>query len=137
MDLGIEAGRIGELKKGFALLDCNILPRWSGDERCDETYDTLSRYCILRGVVPPRMDVGLVRKLAVLFPVQEEEVKERMRETPERRAEIREEYSLEYNLEKRCKKLPKVIESMEYFIRALGGEGKKTEYEPMSLYILD
>ena len=137
MDLGIEAGRIGELKKGFALLDRNILPRWSGDERCDEIYDTLSRYCILRGVVPPRMDTGLVRELAVLFPVLEEEIKERMRENPDRREEIREEYSLEYNLEKRCKKLPKVIESMEYFIRALGRNEKKKEYEPMNLYILD
>lgn len=137
IDLCIEAGRIGELKKGFALLDSNILPRWSGDERSDEIYDTLSRYCILRGVVPPRMDRGLVRELAVLFPVLEEEVKEYVKENPDSRAEIREKYSLGYNLEKRCRKLPRVIDSMEYFMRALGGRGKKKEYEAMNLYILD
>lgn len=56
MDLAIKKQRIKALKKGFAILDSNILPRWCTDERCDEIYDTVSRYCILKGTIPPPMD---------------------------------------------------------------------------------
>jgi len=137
IDLGIKTGRLKKLDKGFALLDLNILPRWCEDRLCDEIYEAVSRYCIFRGVIPPRMDRNLLNELAVLFPVPEAEMKEKIRENPEREEIIRKKYSLRRNLYERCKNLPKEVDSLDYFIRALGGKEKKTEYKPMDLFILD
>ncbi len=137
IDLGIEAGRLKKLDKGFALLDLNILPRWNKDGLCDEIYETISLYCIFSGVVPPRMDRRPLNELSVLFPISEEEMKEKIRENPHRREKIEEKYSLRRNLYEKCRKLPKEIDSLNYFIQALGGKEKKTEYKPMDLIILD
>ncbi len=137
IDLGIKTGRLQKLDKGFALLDQNILPRWCEDRLSDEIYETISRYCILNGVIPPRMDRNLLNELAVLFPVSEAEMKEKIWENPGRQEIIRKKYSLHWNLYERCKNLPQEVDSLNYFIRALGGKKKETEYKPMDLFILD
>ncbi len=137
IDLGIKTERLRKLDKGFALLDLNILPRWCEDRLCDEIYETVSRYCIFSGVIPPRMDRKLLYELAVLFPVPEAEMKEKIRENPGRQEIIRKRYSLHWNLYERCRSLPKEVDSLNYFIRALGGKKKETEYKPMDLFILD
>ncbi len=137
LDLGIEKRRIKELKRGIAILDSNILPRWCANERYDEIYDTISRYCILKGTIPPSMDKGLLGQLAVLFPESDAGVSDRVHEQPDRLEAIKNKYSLPRNLERKCKRLPKRIESLDYFITALGGQGKKKGYEPVSLVVLD
>jgi len=113
------------------------LPRWCEDRLCDEIYETVSRYCIFSGVIPPRMDRDLLNELAVLFSVSEAEIKEKIRESLGREEIIRKKYSLRRNLYERCKNLPKEVDSLNYFIRALGGKEKKMEYKPKDLIILD
>ena len=137
MDLAIKKQRIKALKKGFAILDSNILPRWCADERCDEIYDTISRYCILKGTIPPPVDKDLLSKLSMLFPEPDTEVSDRIHENPALLDVIKNKYSLQRNLEGRCRQLPKQIDSLEYFIRALGGKVSKQDYNPMSLVYLD
>ncbi len=137
LDLGIEKRRIKELKKGFAILDSHILPRWCTDTRQDEIYDTISRYCILKGIIPPPMDKGLLGQLAVMFPESDAGVSDRVHEQPDRLDAIKNKYSLPRNLERKCRRLPKRIESLDYFITALGGKEVKPDYKPVPLLILD
>ena len=137
MDLAIKKQRIKELKKGFAILDTNILPRWCENERHDEIYDTISRYCILKGTIPPPMAKDLLSRLSMLFPESDTEVSDRIHENPTALDVIKNKYSLQRNLERRCKRLPKQIDSLEYFITVLGGKEVKPDYEPMSLMVLD
>lgn len=137
LDLGIERQRIKGLKKGFAILDSNLLPRWCANERYDEIYDTISRYCILKGTIPPPMDKGLLGQLAVLFPESDAGVSDRVHERPDRLDAIKNKYSLPRNLERKCKRLPKQIDSLEYFITALGGREVKPDYKPVPLLIWD
>lgn len=137
IDLGIKEHRIKELKKGFAILDTNILPHWYAIERYDEIYDTISRYCILKGTIPPPMDKDLLRKLSILFPEPDAEVSGRVHENSVQSDAIKNKYSLQRNLERKCKRLPKQIDCLEYFIKVLGGKVSEHDYKPMSLVVLD
>lgn len=118
-------------------MDTNILPHWLTNERYDEIYDTVSQYCILQGTIPPPMDKDLLRKLAILFPESDAEVSDRIHENSTQLNAIKNKYSLQRNLERKCKRLPKQIDSLEYFIKVLGGKMSKHDYKPMSLVLLD
>lgn len=137
IELGVENKRIKALKKGFAILDTNILPHWYAGERYDEIYDTISRYCILKGTIPPPMDKDLLSKLSMLFPESDAEVSDRIHENPAQLDVIKNKYSLQRNLERRCKHLPKRIDRLKYFIKALGGKVNKHTYQSIPFVVLD
>lgn len=83
------------------------------------------------------MDKNLLDKLSLLFPESDIGVSDRIHENPTDLDIIKNKYSLQRNLERRCKRLPKQIDSLEYFIAALGGKDVKPDYKPVALVLLD